>query len=210
MQVVSEGQLFAFLHWQSKFLIWLLLLQTDSQARTRNETILFTASPFFFNCFSWTSSFSLCFCKYFFFFLQFQCFSALSLYFSFIFSFYTRERFKILSFPSASLLLNHYRVWLRVHIVKERIVCILPFGFFLNRISKRAKSLSDGLLVVGTFFDESLIKSDGSHFLPPDNWSTHCLSKIITKPWNISSSACYVMISKSSLTSANNLAKTLS
>ena len=43
------------------------------------------------------------------------------------------------------------------------------FGFVLNRGSKIAKSLSGALLVVGAFFDEFLIKSDGNQYLPPGN-----------------------------------------
>ena len=55
--------------------------------------------------------------------------SALSLYFSW---FFTRARFKILSFSSASLLFSHSEVCLRAHIDKQKRVCILAFGLFLT------------------------------------------------------------------------------
>ena len=74
--------------------------------------------------------------------------------------------------------------------------------------SKLARSTHDtwfSKLVVGKFSDESLIKSDGNQYLPPGSWSTYCLSKIIRKAGNITSSACFVMKSKSLLTSTNNL-----
>ena len=63
-------------------------------------------------------------------------------------------------------------------------------GSVLRSTSKIVKSLSETILEVGTFDAWSLRLSEGKKYLPPGNWSSHCLSSVRRIAEHKSSRAC--------------------